>query len=121
MTASIYDRWADVLVSEVSSTIIEFTVMDRPMVVCDQLHLRLHHRWRGSRYLQYRMDTDLLSLIDFAHHAGKADQVADLVSHALNHPQELSDKRRVGRDRLVGPYDGQASQRIMTILEKATI
>lgn len=112
-------RWADVLVSEVSSTIIEFTVLDRPIVVCDQLHLRLHHRWRSSQYVQRRMDTKLLNLLDFAHHAPTADQVAIQVSYALKHPDELSDRRQAGRDLLVGPCDGQASQRIVDILEKA--
>lgn len=112
-------QWADVLVSEASSTIIEFTALDRPIVVCDQLHLRLHHKWRRKKFFQRRMDTELLSLLDFAHHAPAADQVADRVSYALEHPGELSDRRQAGRDLLVGPCDGQASQRIVDILEKA--
>ncbi|MFB0517316.1 MAG: CDP-glycerol glycerophosphotransferase family protein [Candidatus Neomarinimicrobiota bacterium] len=112
-------RWADVLVSEISSTIIEFTVMDKPIVVCDQLHLRLHHRWRGSRYLQHRIDTELLGRLDFAHHVPTAGQVADQVSYALQHPDELSDRRHAGRDLLVGPCDGRASRRIREIIEKA--
>jgi len=112
-------RWADVLVSEASSTIIEYTILDRPIVVCDQLHLRLHHRWRGSRYIQRRVDADLMNRLDFAHHAPTATEVADLVRYALEHSGELSERRQAGRDLLVGPCDGQASRRIMEILEKA--
>lgn len=112
-------QWADVLVSESSSTIIEFTALDRPIVVCDQLHLRLHHKRRRKKFFQRRMDTELLSLLDFAHHTPAADQVANRVSYALEHPDELSDQRRAGRDLLVGPCDGQASQRIVDFPEKA--
>jgi hypothetical protein len=112
-------QWADILVSEISSTIIEFTVLDRPTVVCDQVHLRMHHRWRGRRYLQRRLDTELLSKLDFAHHAAAADQVSNVIQYALEHPDELSDSRQAGRDLLVGPYDGQASQRIVKMIEEA--
>ncbi len=112
-------RWADLLVSEASSTIIEFTTQERPIVVCDQVHLRLHHRWRSGRYLQRRMDTELMDQLDFAHHAATADEVAAQVEYALAHPDELSEKRRAGRDKLVGPCDGQASQRIQEMVEKA--
>ena len=110
--------WADVLVSDVSSTIIEFTALDRPIVACDQVHLRLHHRWRGDRYFRRRLDTELLSKINFAHHASTADLVAGTIRYALGHPDELSSKRLSGRDLLVGPSDGQASQRIKAIIEK---
>ena len=104
-------RWADALVSEASSTIVEFTILDKPIIVCDQLH----HLLRSGRYLQRRMDTELLNLLDFAHHAPTADQA----SYAMEHPGELSDRRKTGHDLLVGPYDGQTSQRIVDILEKA--
>ncbi len=109
--------WADVLVSDVSSTLIEFTALDRPIVACDQVHLRLHHRWRGGRYFRRRLDTELLSKINFAHHASTADLVAGTIRHALGHPDALSSKRLSGRDLLVGPSDGQASQRIKAIIE----
>jgi hypothetical protein len=110
-------QWADVLVSEISSTIIEFSVMDKPIVVCDQLHLRLHHRQRRSRYLERRVDLELLSLLDFAHHSVNATTVADTIIHAMEHPDELASKRKRGRETLVGQYDGQASERIVEIIE----
>ncbi|UCH10388.1 MAG: CDP-glycerol glycerophosphotransferase family protein [Fidelibacterota bacterium] len=112
-------RWADVLVSEISSTIIEYTVMDRPIVVCDQVHLRWHHRWGGGPYFQRRLDTELLSKIDFAHRAVRADEVSNKVQYALEHRDELSAFRQAGRDLLVGPYDGQASRRIAKLIEEA--
>ena len=112
-------RWADVLVSEISSTIIEYSVLDRPIVVCDKVHLRWHHRWRGGRYFQRRLDTELLGKIDFAHHAGTADAVCTQVQNALAHPEGLSAARQAGRELLVGPYDGQASRRIAELIEGA--
>lgn len=112
-------QWADVLVSEISSTIIEFSVMDKPIVVCDQLHLRLHHRRQGSRYLERRVDLELLGLLDFAHHSTTADGVADTITYALEHPDELASERKRGREVLVGPYDGQASERIVNAIESA--
>jgi hypothetical protein len=110
-------KWAEVLVSEISSTIIEFSVMDKPIVVCDQLHLRLHHQRRRSRYLERRVDLELLDLLDFAHHSTTAAGVADTIIYAMEHPDELASKRKRGRDMLVGPYDGQASERIVDFIE----
>ncbi|MFC1484671.1 CDP-glycerol glycerophosphotransferase family protein [Candidatus Neomarinimicrobiota bacterium] len=114
-------QWADVLVSEISSTIIEFSVMDKPIVVCDQLHLRLHHRQRRSRYLEQRVDSELLGLLDFAHHSASAAGVADTISYAIDHPDELTSKRKRGRETLVGQYDGQTSERIVEIIENALL
>ena len=110
-------RWADVLISEISSTIIEFTALDRPIVVCDQLHLRLHHRWSRGRYLRRRLDSELLGKLDFAQHAATAAEVAVAIEAALHGPTKLADRRRAARDLLVGPIDGQAAQRVATAIE----
>ncbi len=110
-------RWADVLVSEASSTIIEFTSLDKPIVVCDELHLRLHHRLQRARFFRRRMDTDLLERLDFAHHAAKGVDVAYQIGQALENPLALSGRRREARDLLLGPTDGGAAQRIARILQ----
>jgi hypothetical protein len=110
-------QWADVLVSEISSTIIEYSIMDKPIVVCDQLHLRFHHRQQRSRYLERRVDLELLGLLDFAHHSTTAAGVTDTIIYAMEHPNELASERKRGRDMLVGPYDGHASERIVEIIE----
>ena len=110
-------NWADVLISETSSTIIEFTALDRPIVVCDELHLRLHHRWRRGRYLRHRLDSELLGKLDFAHHAPTAGEVAVAVEAALGRPDELADRRQAGRKLLLGPIDGQAAQRVAATIE----
>lgn len=112
-------EWADILVSEISSTIIEFSVMDKPIVVCDQLHLRLHHRRQRSNYLERRVDLELLGQLDFAHHSATAAGVAEMCSYALEHPDELASERERGREMLVGPYDGLASGRIVEHIKNA--
>ena len=108
--------WADVLVSEASSTIIEFTALDKPIVICDELHLRLHHRLLRARFFRRRMDTGLLERLDFAHHAAKGVGVAHRIGQALDKPLALSDRRREACDLLLGPTDGRAAQRIARIL-----
>ncbi len=110
-------RWAEVLVSEASSTIIEFTALDKPIVICDELHLRLHHRLQRARFFRRRMDTDLLERLDFAHHAAKGVDVAYQIGQALENPLAMSDLRREARDLLLGPTDGGAAQRIAQILQ----
>ncbi|MEE9162499.1 MAG: CDP-glycerol glycerophosphotransferase family protein [Candidatus Neomarinimicrobiota bacterium] len=109
-------QWADVLVSEASSTIIEFSALDRPIVICDQLHLRLHHRWR-NRYIDRRMDAELLGKLDFAWHAPSAAEVAPQIEAALDNPGELAAQRQLARDLLLGPCDGQAAQRVVAAIE----
>ncbi|MEE9466559.1 MAG: CDP-glycerol glycerophosphotransferase family protein [Candidatus Neomarinimicrobiota bacterium] len=110
-------HWADVLVSEASSTIIEFTALDKPIVVCDELHLRLHHRLWRSRFFHRRMDTDLIDMLDFAHHAVKGVDVASQIAGALAGPETLENQRRTARDRFLGPTDGHAAQRIVQALQ----
>lgn len=109
-------NWADVLVSEASSTIIEFTALDKPVVVCDELHLRWHHRLQRARFFRRRMDMDLMARLDYALHAVEGSDVADQITQALENPDELSEKRRAARDLLLGPVDGGAARRIARVL-----
>lgn len=109
-------QWADVLVSEASSTIIEFNALDRPIVICDQLHLRLHHRWR-KRYIDQRIDAELLGKLDFAWHAPSAAGVAPQVEAALDNPGKLAVERQIARDLLVGRCDGRVAQRVAAAIE----
>ncbi len=112
-----YD-WADLLVSEASSTAIEFAALDRPIVVCDQIHLRPHHRLFKDRFLARRIDGDLLAQLDFVHHASRAVEVAGVIEHGLNHPNELAGARAASRKKLLGPIDGGAAERIVELVEQ---
>ncbi|MFC1481998.1 CDP-glycerol glycerophosphotransferase family protein [Candidatus Neomarinimicrobiota bacterium] len=111
--------WADVLVSEASATIIEFTALDKPIVLCDELYLRPHHKLLRKRFYRQRMDEELLNNLDFAVHSAQAAHVADNISLALKNPQNLSQERTAARDKLLGPCDGMAAQRIVKAILEA--
>jgi hypothetical protein len=113
--------WADVLVSEASGTIIEFTALDKPIVLCDELYLRPHHRLFRQRFYRKRMDTELLNNLDFALHTARAAEVADNISLALSKPHNLSLERAAARDKLLGPCDGMAAQRIVDAILEAQV
>jgi hypothetical protein len=113
--------WADVLVSEASSTILEFTALDKPIVLCDELYLRRHHRLFRKRFFRKRMDEKLLNDLDFAIHSARAEDVADNVALALKNPQLLSQERAAARDKLLGPCDGMAAHRIVNAILEAQL
>lgn len=111
---------ADLLISDASSALFEFAVLDKPVVWCDFLKLRWNYRWPFSYRFKRRMDQDYGTFADIAVHVKKYSHLKDTVIEQLEQPELLQEVRLSFAERLAGNLDGQASSRIVSYLEEHT-
>jgi len=107
---------SDLLISDASSALFEFSVLNKPVVWCDFLKLRWSYR--GPLYFRFkkRMDKDYGEFSDIAAHVAKYKYLLDTVEQHLEQPDILEDTRLKFKERLAGRVDGKASKRIIEYL-----
>ena len=114
-----YMTAADLLISDESSVLFEFAVLDRPIVWCD--FLWVHWTRRGP--LRYRLRRRLDASIDpyraMAAHAPRYADLRRVVEEELADPGRFREPRRRCVEALIGPTDGRASERIADALSRA--
>ncbi|MEM7208251.1 MAG: CDP-glycerol glycerophosphotransferase family protein [Pseudomonadota bacterium] len=107
---------ASVLVSEASTTLFEAAVVDVPIVWCDFVKLRWSYRGPFRyRYLR-RLDPRMKKYYDIAEHVAEPGDVVAAIKRQLADRQLYAAKRKAYGEELLGPCDGQASQRIADYL-----
>ena len=114
-----YMAAAELLISDESSVLFEFAVLDRPIVWCD--FLWVHWTRRGPLAYRYwrRMDKGIQAYRDLAAHAARYRDLRSVVEAELAVPGRYREARqRCVRD-LIGPADGRASERIADYLLSA--
>ena len=104
---------ADVLVSDASSTLFEFSALDKPVVWCDFYRLRWAYRGLFSYRFKKRMDEDLYKYADIAVHAGSYKELKGCVDSQIENPGLLACKRAEYTMALAGKVDGKSGQRIV--------
>ncbi|MDQ7074936.1 MAG: CDP-glycerol glycerophosphotransferase family protein [Gammaproteobacteria bacterium] len=107
---------ADLLISEASSTLFEFAALNKPVVWCDFLKLRWTYRGIFSYRFKRRMDQRILPYRDIAAHAEKYTDLKRVIDEQIGQPDQFSEKRLEYSERLLGPLDGKASERIVDYL-----
>jgi CDP-glycerol glycerophosphotransferase (TagB/SpsB family) len=107
---------SDLLISEASSSIFEFSALDKPIVWCDFLNLRWSYRGPFRFRFTRRMDQDILKFSDIGAHAENYRQLKIVVDEQINHPEMFQAKRRAYCDLFVGASDGMASKRVADYL-----
>ena len=107
---------ADLLISDASSTLFEFAALNKPVVWCDFMKLRLFYR--GPFRFRYfkRMDKKLFQYRDIAAHVKTYSALKQEVDMQIKHPAMFEKKRLEYSDQLLGPIDGKASIRIADYL-----
>jgi CDP-glycerol glycerophosphotransferase (TagB/SpsB family) len=103
---------ADLLVSEASSAIFEFAALDRPIVWCDFLRLRLAYRGPLRFRFRRRMDPTILPFRDIAAHTVRYEELRRVVDQEMAHPERFRERRKECVAELVGVTDGKVSERI---------
>jgi len=116
-----YMAAADLLISDESSVLFEFAVLDRPIVWCD--FLWVHWTRRGP--LRYRLRRRLDASIDphraMAAHASRYGDLRRLVEAELSDPGRFREPRRRCVEALIGPTDGKVSERIADYVAQAPL
>ncbi|MFC1747055.1 CDP-glycerol glycerophosphotransferase family protein [Candidatus Neomarinimicrobiota bacterium] len=110
-------RLADVLLSDLSSTLFEFLATGKPVIKADTVKLRLKHRL-FQRRIQRRLDARREQQIDFAYPVNAPEDLVGSVHRILVNPDELAGARQSAARRYLYRLDGQASHRLVDAIEK---
>jgi hypothetical protein len=84
---------SDLLISDISSVVNEFSLLDRPMVLIDVPRLISHHK-----KMELKRGLDSSDLEDWGQSAGylvkDMDRLTNAVTHCLEHPEEKQETRQ---------------------------
>jgi hypothetical protein len=103
---------ADLLISDESSVLFEYAVLDRPIVWCDFLWVHWTRKGLLGWRLKKRLDRSIDPYRGLAAHASHYRDLRALVLDELANPARFRAARRRCVDALVGPTDGRVSERI---------
>jgi len=104
---------ADVLISDASSTLFEFTALNKPVVWCDFYKLRWGYRGLLKFRFKKRMDEDLYKYANIAIHAKTYQELKACVDSQIQAPDAFAQQRQQYTLALAGKVDGQCSKRIV--------
>lgn len=107
---------ADILISDASSSLFEFSALNKPVIWCDFLKLRWSYRGIFSYRFKKRMDQDYGEYKDIAVHAKSYKHLKSIVDDQIKKPQSLENVRLSFAEKLAGKIDGKASERIINYL-----
>ncbi len=107
---------ADVLISDASSTLFEFSALNKPVVWCDFYKLRWGYRGLLKFRFKKRMDEDLYKYADIAIHAQSYSELKSCVDSQVKNPNSYAAQRQKYSLDLAGNVDGQCSKRIVDYL-----
>ncbi|MBT3179415.1 MAG: hypothetical protein HOB40_02445 [Candidatus Marinimicrobia bacterium] len=112
---------ADILITDYSSTLFEFLVLNKPIVQTTYSTLRFKYKIFPF-LLKNRMDNDRISEVDFATLCDSPDLLLQLVQNGLDDDSKSScSLRENARNQFLGSCDGQASSRVIKALNKSGI
>lgn len=110
---------ADLLISDESSVLFEFAVLDRPIVWCDFLWIHWTRKGLFGWRLKRRLDASIRTYRDLAVHAPRYADLRRIVEEELANPARFRAARRRAVEALVGPTDGRVSERIADRLQSS--
>lgn len=113
-----YMEIADVLLSEASSALFEFSALNKPVIWLDFLQLRWGYRGPLKFRLRNRMDTTIDPYRDIALHVPAPKHLEKSVRGQLANPMQYMQARQRATVELIGKTDGKVSVRIADSLER---
>ncbi len=103
---------SDIMISDESSAIFEFTALNKPVVLNRFLKLRLSYRLNPAKFFK-RLDSGIDSYRKIGDNANNYKEMVEYVYENLNNPDKYKRVRREFTKDLCGDVDGQASKRIV--------
>lgn len=111
-----YYKVADILVSDISSTLFEFLPLNKPIIQAECFTLRLKHRVFFQRFLK-RLDIQRLQGLDFAYKISNAEDLFSRVYFALDNSKEMQAERKKACEYYLYKNDGKASRRLIQAIK----
>ena len=112
-----YYRLADILVSDISSTLFEFLPLNKPIIQANFFSLRLKHRIFPQRFWK-KLDVERMQNIDFAYLISDPSELSIRIQFALDYPEEMASLREDAHDQYLYKPDGKASSRLVAAIEE---
>ena len=111
-----YYLHADMLISDISSTLFEYLPLDKPIIQAQCYNLKLKHRIFKKRFWK-KMDIERQYNVDFAYQIVEADDILGMVYYAMDNNDEMSTKRKEATEHYLYKVDGNASSRLIDAIE----
>lgn len=111
-----YYSVSDLLLTDISSTLFEFLVLNRPIVQCLDFSFRKHHKlfpWLVNK----RFDKARMEKVNFTYQINNADLLVESVNKILESPDELKNARTKAISDFHFLPDGNASRRLVDYIE----
>ena len=108
---------ADLLISDISSTLFEYLALNRPILQTTFTTPRLKHRIFKSR-LRRRLDLGRSAEIDFTHRLDRPEDVSAVFRKILGERDKMSPQRQAAAERFLYRTDGRASARLVDAIEE---
>ena len=109
-------QYADLLISEASSALFEFSALDKPVIWCDFIKLRWSYRGIFSYRYKKRMDQSIMKYSHIATHVASYSKLHNAVVTEIKNPETHATERAAITRELLGSADGKAAQRICDYL-----
>jgi len=108
---------SDLLLTEASSTAIEYLATGQPVILADFVKLRWKHRLFRRRFENQRMDNVIRQELDFAWHCTQPGDLKSVIHQALTRRESMRPLELEKRQRLLGVVDGSAAHRVAADLK----
>lgn len=112
---------AQILVSDASSALFEFTALNKPAIWCDFYKLRWSYRGLFKKRLTNRLDEDLKYFSKVAQQVKNTTELIEQIEIQLASPELKEQQRLKMTELLTGKVDGNCSKRIADYIEKSKI
>lgn len=103
---------ANLMISDASSTLFEFTALNKPAIWCDFYKLRWSYRGIFKFRLNKRLDDDLQYFGKVAQRVTNVKALIQQVEKHIKHPNLKEESRLEMAEYLIGKIDGNCSERI---------
>ena len=108
---------ADILITDISSTMFEYLPLNRPIIQAECYSLKLKHRILSRRFWK-KMDIKRQENIDFTYKIFDPENLMSRVYYALDNIDEMSENRKNACHQYLYNNDGSASLRLVDAIEE---